>query len=94
LAGDLLNWLIAGPNMGDFTLAGNKLPARRSAFEQWPQDDAYLRFIQQELEIANPYPYHARGATLDAISIAVFDVLSLTKTPQLAAQDAIASLSP
>ena len=93
LAGDLLNWLIAGPNMGDFTLAANKLPARRSAFEQWPQDDAYLQFIQQELELASPYPYVARGATLDAISIAVFDVLSLTKTPQQAAQDAVASLS-
>ena len=94
LAGDLLNWLIAGPNMGDFTLAGTILPARRTAFEQWPQDDAYLEFIQQELELANPYPYSASGATLDAISIAVFDVLSLTKTPQQAAQDAIASLSP
>jgi len=94
LAADLLNWLIAGPNMGDFTLAANKLPARRTAFEQWPQDDAYLQFIQRELELANPYPYHASGAPLDAVGIAVFEVLSLAKTPQQAAQDAVTSLAP
>ncbi len=80
--------------MGDLTLATNKLPARRSAFEQWPEDDAYFQFLQQQLELADPYPYRASGATLDAISIAVFDVLSLTKTPQQAAQDAVTSLLP
>ena len=94
LTADLLNWLIAAPNMGDYTLAANKLPTRRTAFEQWPEGDPYLLFVQRELEVADPYPTEASGPILNAISLAIFDVLSLAKTPQQAAQDAISSLSP
>ena len=94
LVADLLNWLIAAPNMGDWSLAAGELPARRTAFESWPADDGYNLFIQQQLEVANPYPYNANGAILSAVSIASFDVLSLTKTPHQAAQDAVTSLSP
>ncbi len=93
LTADLLNWLIAAPNMGDYSLAANKLPTRRTAFEQWPEGDPYLVFIQRELEVADPYPSEASGPILNAIGLAVFDVLSLAKTPQQAAQDAISSLS-
>ncbi len=89
---ELLNWLAAGPNMGDWSFAAQKLPGRRSAFEQWPVDDEYINFIQQELERAAPYPEAANSALLDALSTAVFDVLTLAKTPQQAAEEAVTAL--
>ncbi len=93
LVADLLNWLIAGPNMGDWTSAAGILPARRSAFQEWPTADTYIQFIHQELERANPYPYSASGPIMEAVSIAVHDVLSLQSTAQQAAQEAVDSLA-
>ena len=42
IAADIMNWLIAGPNMGDWSLAASRLPSRRSSFEQWPQRNLAL----------------------------------------------------
>ena len=92
LVADLLNWLIAAPNLGDWSLSAGTLPARRSAFEQWPADDAYFEFVQEQLELAEPYPFRADRTIIDALSIALFDVLSLAKTPQQAAQATVDSL--
>jgi ABC-type glycerol-3-phosphate transport system substrate-binding protein len=91
-AADILNWLAAGPNMGDWTMAATSLPARRSAFEQWSGDQPYLTFLQKELERAVPYPMMARGAVLDQLGIALYDVLSLSSSPETAAQAAVSAL--
>jgi ABC-type glycerol-3-phosphate transport system substrate-binding protein len=94
LAAELLTWLIAAPNIGDWSLAASKLPGRRSAFEQWPNNDPYLNFLQQELEFADPYPVTANTALLSLLSTAVFDVLTQAKPPLQAAEDTVAALQP
>lgn len=91
-AAELLNWLSAGPNMGDWSQSANRLPARRTAFEQWPEDDPYTGFLQGQLEESSPFPASANSAVMNALSTAVFEVLSLTRSPQLAAEAAVASL--
>lgn len=94
LAAELLNWLIAAPNIGDWSLAALKLPGRRSAFEQWPINDPYYIFLQQELEFADPYPVTANTTVLSLLSTAVFDVLTQAKPPLQAAEDTVAAFQP
>jgi len=92
LASELLNWMVAGPNVGDWTLAAMKLPGRKSAFEQWPIDDPYLLFVQSELDQAERYPVEATDGIMSALNSAIFNVLTAAKSPQQAAEDAIAAL--
>lgn len=94
LAVELLNWLASGANMGEWSYAAAVLPARRSAFEQWPGSDQYVAFIQDELERAVPFPGAANSTVMGALSAAVFDVVSLAKSPQVAAEEAAATLQP
>ncbi len=94
LAAELLNWLVAGPNIGDWTAEAAKLPGRRAAFEQWPVDDNYVLFVQQQLEVAQPYPTAVDGAVLDVLRAAVVEVLNQTLSPLEAAEIAVASLTP
>jgi ABC-type glycerol-3-phosphate transport system substrate-binding protein len=92
LASELLNWMVAGPNVGDWALEASKLPGRRSGFEQWPDNDPYLVFIQRELDRADRYPIEATDEIMSALNNAIFDVLTASKSPQQAAEDAIAAL--
>ncbi len=92
LASEFLNWMVAGPNVGDWTLEASKLPGRKSGFDQWPVDDPYLIFIQRELDQAERYPIEASDEIMSALNNAIFDVLSASKSPQQAAEDAIAAL--
>jgi ABC-type glycerol-3-phosphate transport system substrate-binding protein len=92
IAADVMKWLIAGPNMGDWSRAALRLPARRSAFDQWPANDDYTDFLTQELDRAEPFPEIASGAVLDALGTALFDVLSLAKSPEAAAAQAVNAL--
>lgn len=92
LVAELLGWLAEGSNLGEWSLAAMTLPARRSAFEEWPQDNEYVSFLREELEDAQAFPGKAEKAIVDALSNALFDVLTLAKTPQAAAEDAAASL--
>ena len=93
MAADVMNWLVAGPNLGDWSLAASRLPARRSSFDQWPDNDDYTAFLIQELDRAEPFPEIARGAILDALGTALFDVLSLASSPEAAAMQAVNSLT-
>ena len=61
---------------------------------QWPASDAYAIFLQTELERAQPYPVAASGAILEALTTAVFDVLSLSDSPQTAAERAASAVQP
>jgi ABC-type glycerol-3-phosphate transport system substrate-binding protein len=94
MAAELLNWMIAAPNIGDWSLAAEKLPGRRSAFEQWPVNDPYQIFLQEELEFADPYPVTANSTLLSLLSTAVVDVLTQAKPPLQAAEDTVAALQP
>lgn len=92
LVAELLGWLVEGSNLGEWSLAAMKLPARRSAFEQWPVEDEYIAFLLEELESAQAFPHTADKMVIDALGGALFDVLTLAKTPQAAAEDAVAAL--
>jgi hypothetical protein len=68
------------------------LPARRSAFSAWPADDVYGRFVQQELEQAAALPTEANATLINILRDALFNVISLATSPQLAAEAAAATL--
>lgn len=94
LAAQLLNWLIAGPNIGDWSAEASRLPGRRAAFQQWTSESTFVVFAQEKLEIAKAYPAQVDGAVLDIMRLAVVEVLNRTLTPLEAAEMAVSSLTP
>jgi ABC-type glycerol-3-phosphate transport system substrate-binding protein len=94
LAAELIALLIDGANVGEWNLASNYLPARREAFSVWPHDDAYLSFIHLELERAQPIPLKPNDPIMEALRDAVFAVVSLTKSPEEAAGEAMTAVQP
>jgi ABC-type glycerol-3-phosphate transport system substrate-binding protein len=93
LAAELIVWLAGSANLGSWSAQSHTLPARRTAFEYWPEEEAYIRFVQEQLEAAEPYPA-AAGTLLTAFGNAVFDVISLAESPQVAAEQAAAEVRP
>ena len=94
LAMELLSWLASGPNMGEWSYESTELPSRRSAFDSWPTGDRYTNYLRSQLEFARPFPKGATNPVMSALSEAVFDVVSQTKSPRSAAEDAAAQLQP
>lgn len=94
LAAELIAHLSSGPNLGVWSQESQRLPARREALLQWPADDAYLNFIQLELERAQATPINANGPISEALGDAVFDVVSFAKTAQEAAAEVMMDLQP
>ena len=92
LAGDLLNSLIASNQLGEWTYASNLLPARQAAFAFWPGEDPYVIFAREQLNRARAMPVSATSNVMTALNNAVFDVVTLAKTPQVAAEEAAAAL--
>jgi ABC-type glycerol-3-phosphate transport system substrate-binding protein len=85
---ELIAWLTSPENLGPWSASSNILPARRSALENWAAPTSYLTFAQTELERALPYPPTATTAIISALNEAVFDVVTLTASPQAAAEEA------
>lgn len=94
LAADLLTFLVDNENLGEWSQRGNFIPARQGAFFYWPTDDAYVPFISEQLLLANAHPFPPNHAVMGELAGAVFDVISLSKSPRLAAEEAIAALNP
>jgi ABC-type glycerol-3-phosphate transport system substrate-binding protein len=92
LSAELMAWLIESQNLGEWSLAASTLPGRRSAFDLWPSRDPYVEFLENELDRAQPFPVAANADVMDALSSAIFDVLTLAKSPQLAAEEAAMSV--
>lgn len=94
LAVELIRTFTTAENMGDWSFNNRILPAKADAFRQWPVTDPYAAFAQQELERADPMPLTDTGPIMKALENAVFDVVSLSKTSQEAAAEAVNSLQP
>lgn len=94
LAAELLTWLASGPNLGEWSSEASMLPARRAAFEEWTTNDAYFTFLQSELERAAAFPNATSSTIISSLSTAVFDVIATGKSPQTAAEEAAAAVSP
>jgi hypothetical protein len=86
--------LVAEPFLGTWSYQSRILPAQRQAFSQWPATDPYVTFLKQELERARPYPLSRNSSIIVALSDAVFDVMSLSQTPQAAAAAAVELIQP
>lgn len=94
MAADLLNTLIDGNELGEWSYASGYLPARQAAFAVWPEDDAYVRFLREQLDRARAMPVTGTSNIITILNNAVFDVVTLAKTPQIAAEEAVAALQP
>lgn len=94
LAAELLSLFIAEQNLGPWSMQSNRIPASRNAFNAWPTGDAYVNFLQLELERAQPNPINPSSQIMAALRNAVFDVVSLAQTPQEAAGEAVTAVQP
>ncbi|MCP5101188.1 MAG: extracellular solute-binding protein [Chloroflexi bacterium] len=95
LAADLLNHLTTAEIMAEWSLQTGHLPARQDAFALWPTtEDAYITFLQQQLNLARPHPLSRTSNVITALENAAFNVVTLTETPQVAAEQAAASIRP
>lgn len=94
LVGQLLNSLIADDQLGEWSYASNYLPARQAALAFWPQDDTYVAFARGQLNRAQAMPFSNSSNIMTVLNNAVFDVVTLAKTPQVAAEEAAAALQP
>lgn len=94
LAGELLTSLIDSSALGEWSYASNFLPARQAALAFWPSDDPYVAFARGQLNRARPMPFSSTSSIMTVLNNAVFDVVTLAKTPQAAAEEAAAALQP
>jgi maltose-binding protein MalE len=94
LVSELLNSLLASDQLGEWSYASNYLPARQAALAFWPQDDAYVAFAREQLNRAQAMPFSSSSNIMTVLNNAVFDVVTLAKTPQVAAEEAAAALQP
>lgn len=92
LVSDLIHILIQPDNLAEWSSASHYLPSRRSSLNIWPAEDTYTAFAQQQLLLANLHPLTGSTKMMAALNNAVFDVVSLSKSPQQAAEEAILSL--
>lgn len=93
-AAELLSWLVSGPNLGRWSAQSFNLPGRRAALVEWSASDPYVIFLQGELERAQPFPAVATSDLMTALGNAVFEVVSLSSSPQAAAEKAVAAVRP
>lgn len=94
LIGDLLKSLIASDQLSEWSYASGYLPAQQTALALWPQEDAYVAFAKEELNRARAMPFSSTSNIMTILNNAVFDVVTLAKTPQIAAEEAAAALQP
>lgn len=94
LAAELMNDLINSSYLGEWSYASSYLPASRAALAIWPQDDPYVAFAADQLSQARAMTFSTSSPLMTALNNAVFDVVTLAKTPQVAAEEAVADLQP
>lgn len=94
LAAELIAFLTTPENLGSWSQESQILPANPAALDTWPADDPYANFAQEELQRAIPMPLAANTAIMSALGNAVFDVISLSKTPAVAAAEAVVAVAP
>jgi ABC-type glycerol-3-phosphate transport system substrate-binding protein len=94
LAVELLASIASGPNIGEWSMAAGQLPARRSAYDQWPVNIPLTQFFSEASEHAHKFPEGANEVIMDALSDAVTQVITLSKSPRSAAEEASQAVRP
>lgn len=92
MAAELLNTLIDARNLGEWSYGSKYLPSRQTALTVWPEEDPYLSFAREQLNRSSAMPFNSSSNIMTVLNNAVFDVITLTKTPQVAAEEAVAAL--
>ena len=92
LVGELLASFTASDQLGEWSEASNFLPASQTALTFWSQDDPYIIFAGEQLNQADAMPFSQNSSIMTAMSNAVFDVVTSGKTPQIAAEEAVATI--
>jgi ABC-type glycerol-3-phosphate transport system substrate-binding protein len=92
-ATDLLVQLMAPEFNAAWTQSADYLPTRQSALPNWLENEIYTRFIEQQLQIAQPRPAIANYAQVAAALQQATEAVLMTGTasPEEAAADAIKS---
>jgi ABC-type glycerol-3-phosphate transport system substrate-binding protein len=95
IAVKLLTWLMNPNNLAAWSLAAERLPTRRAAFEQMPrEDDEYVAFVYSQLEYAIPYPSsEAHKRIYRAMQEAVDAVLRKGELPSVAAENILKAVN-
>lgn len=91
VAAELINTLATAQNVGDWCLQSFSVPARRAAFDQWPESP-YAAFLQREITQASPTATGLSNSMLTILSDATTAVILGLSTPAESAEQAIASL--
>ncbi len=94
LAAQLIASLTTPENLGNWSRQSRILPATPTALNIWPEGDPYAAFVRTELERAAPASLGPTSRIPQALNNAAFDVISLSRTPRQAAEEAVASLLP
>jgi ABC-type glycerol-3-phosphate transport system substrate-binding protein len=92
LVAELLDYLVEPQNLGSWSSASNILPARRDALETWTRDSRYRAFIAAQLETAQASPIAPNNRIMEALGNAVQELLSTSTSPQIIAEETIATL--
>jgi ABC-type glycerol-3-phosphate transport system substrate-binding protein len=94
LAAQLIATLTTPENLGAWSRQSRILPAYPAALAAWPATDPYPAFIRGELERAIPATLSPTSRIPQALENAAFDVISLSRSPRQAAEEAAAALQP
>jgi len=92
LVAELLAFLVEPQNLGQWSSASNILPTRRDALATWTRDNHYRSSIMEQLETAQPFPIGPNSDLMEALGNAVQAVLSTSTSPQIIAEETIATL--
>lgn len=83
---ELISWLMAVDQLGDWSFSGRWLPATESALASWPAGDDYVQFARDELLTAVRRPENAYYEQVQArLAKSVRDVLLGNTSPAAAA---------
>lgn len=93
-AASLISTLTSSDNLSNWSRNSRILPANPNALSQWPEDDSFILFADQELQRAATMPKRDNSNMMKALEDAVFDVISLSKTPEEAAIEAVNIMQP
>ncbi|MEM7119309.1 MAG: extracellular solute-binding protein [Chloroflexota bacterium] len=96
LAIEFLQTVVSTQNVAEWSNQQLLLPADQGALALWADssNDVYLAFLQSLLLEAQPNPLGANATLAAALQNATFGVLSLSQTPQEAAQQAVDATTP
>lgn len=92
LVAELIGVLTEAERLGNWSWQSQILPAMPAALDAWEQETTYAAFAQAELQRAIPMPLTSANPIVAILENAVFDVISLNKTPAAAAAEAVAAL--